>query len=82
MKINTAEECQRAEAAVWMALSTIKARIRWLKWHEEIDKLSCGCDQAAIRRAQKFQRIAEEKTWEALADFRALKEFAEGCDDT
>lgn len=78
MKIVTADECARAEAAVWKALSTIHARQRWLKWQDEVDRL-CGCNPAEERRAEKFRRIAEEKTLEDLDDFRKLKEFAEGC---
>jgi len=80
MKITTAEECARAEAAVWKSLSAIKARQRWLHWIDELDKLTCRGDPAAIRRAEKFRRIAEDKTLEDLDDFRKLKEFAEGCD--
>ena len=79
MKINTAEECQRAEAAVWKALSAIHARQRWLKWCAEVDSLTCHGTQPAIRRAEKFRRAAEEKTREDLDDFRKLKEWADGC---
>jgi hypothetical protein len=77
MKINSLEDCQRAEAVCWKAISTIHARLRWLKWHAVIDSFDCSTKLSEVKKAAHYLAVAEAKVSEELKEFRRLKHEAE-----
>lgn len=75
MRILTPEECETAERVVLKALSAIHARQRFLRWKERAPTMQGVKRQQAQMRMQ----LADAKTHEDLAEFRAMKAEAEGC---
>lgn len=75
MHIMSSEECATAERVVMKALSVIHARQRYLRWKERAPTMQ------GIKRqqAQMRMQLADAKCREDLAEFRLMKDEAEGC---